>query len=104
MVSEEVSRGEDEGKSTERKGKEPTGENKKAEGGHEGDMRKHGHQEERGQQRMIEKEMKKYTRRIRDSSRNKDGNERKSDVMWSEDGDIEIGNDIEGGNAYSPKR
>jgi hypothetical protein len=53
---------------------------------------------------MIEKDMKECTRRIRDSSRNKDGNERKSDVMWSEDGDMEIGNDIEGGNAYSPKR
>jgi hypothetical protein len=24
--------------------------------------------------------------------------------MWSEDGDMEIGNDIEGGNAYSLKR
>jgi hypothetical protein len=53
---------------------------------------------------MIEKDMKECTRRIRDSSRKKDGNGRKNDVMWSEDADTEIGNDIEGGNAYSPKR
>jgi hypothetical protein len=48
MVSEEVSRGEDEEKSTERKGMEPSGENKKAEGGHGGDTRNHGNLEERG--------------------------------------------------------
>jgi hypothetical protein len=42
MVSEEVSREEDEGKSTERKGMEPTGKNIKAEGGHGGDAQKMG--------------------------------------------------------------
>jgi hypothetical protein len=102
MMSEEVSRAEYEGKSTERKGMEPTRENKKAEGGHGGDTRKDGNQEEWEQQGMIQKEMEDSTRRIRDSSRNKDGNERKSDVMWSVDGDMEIGYDLEGGNAYSP--
>jgi hypothetical protein len=83
---------------------ETTEENIKAEGEHGRDTRKHGNQEERGQQRMIEKEMTQCTRRTRDSSRTKDGNGRKSDVVWSEDGDMEIGNDIEGENAYSPKR
>jgi hypothetical protein len=48
MMSEEVSRGEDEGKSTERKGMGPTGKNIKEEGGHGGDTQKNGNQEERG--------------------------------------------------------
>jgi hypothetical protein len=40
---------------------------------------------------MMEKEMKECSRRT--GSRTNDGNGRKRDLIWSEDGDMEIGND-----------